>query len=141
MSPPDEADGRPRSLINPEGSRFDGELQAVEGILAALPNSERTSYRNINATAISVHGAELLADEPATELTTPFFMIKKLRKQYPIHEEFEVSGSGVRARRTELEQAESFFGLRHDAPSDWHAVRTKFVTALESLLDALENHE
>jgi hypothetical protein len=77
-----------------------------------------------------------LGEDAADTLTEPFFMIKKLRKQYPIHEEFEVNAAGVRARRAQLEQAETYFGLRGDPASDWHAVRTRFVAALHGLHDA-----
>lgn len=78
-----------------------------------------------------------VGEEAASTLTGPFFMIKKLRKQYPIHEEFEVNAAGVRARRSQLEQAENFFGLRGDPAADWHAVRTQFVAALQGLRDGL----
>jgi hypothetical protein len=93
---------------------------------------------NFSSPTGSLNGlrASLVAqlDEDATKaLTEPFFMIKKLRKQYPIHEEFEVNAAGVRARRSELEQAETHFGLRGEPASDWHAVRTKFVAALQGL--------
>jgi len=81
--------------------------------------------------------AERLGETTANGLTESFFMIKKLRKQYPIHEEYEVNAAGVRARRKELEQAETFFGLRGDPASDWHAVRSRFVVALQELSDAL----
>jgi len=73
----------------------------------------------------------------ANTLAEPFFMVKKLRKQYPIHEEFEVDVAGVRARRSELERAESYFGLRGDPTSDWHAVRSRVVAALRRLHEAL----
>lgn len=76
-----------------------------------------------------------LSEDAVDTLTEPFFMIKKLRKQYPIHEEFEVSTDGMRTRRSQLEQAENYFGLRGDPASDWHAVRTRFVAALEGLHD------
>jgi hypothetical protein len=78
-----------------------------------------------------------LGEGAASALTEPFFMIKKLRKQYPIHEEFEVNAAGIRARRNQLEQAEAYFALRGDPASDWHAVRTKFVAALHGLHSSL----
>jgi hypothetical protein len=78
-----------------------------------------------------------LSSDAADTLTQPFFMIKKLRKQYPIHEEYEVNAVGVRARRNQLEQAEAYFGLRGDPASDWHSVRTRFVRALQELRDTL----
>jgi len=78
-----------------------------------------------------------LGENSADILSEPFFMIKKLRKQYPIHEEFEVNAVGVRARRSQLEQAETYFGLRGDPASDWHAVRTRFVAALQGLHEGL----
>jgi hypothetical protein len=83
--------------------------------------------------------AALLGQDAAMELAKPFYMIKKLRKQYPIHEEYSVSAAGIRTRRRDVEVAEAYFGLRNDADFDWSAVRRAFLEALEALKGALES--
>lgn len=80
---------------------------------------------------------EQLGEADASSLTEPFYMVKKLRKQYPIHEEYELDGDGFRKRRKQLEDAESYFDLRKEPSSDWFKVRSTFVGALERLFAAL----
>jgi hypothetical protein len=82
--------------------------------------------------------SQRLGNEAGEKLTEPLFMVKKLRKQYPIHEEYEVNAGGVRARRRQLEQAETYFEVQGQPAADWHAVRTRFVGALQALQKALE---
>jgi hypothetical protein len=50
----------PRSLINTDGEPFGDELQSVQDALEALENAERKTYRNTNATEISVHASRRL---------------------------------------------------------------------------------
>jgi hypothetical protein len=82
--------------------------------------------------------SQRLGNEAGEKLTEPLFMVKKLRKQYSIHEEYEVNAGGVRARRRQLEQAETYFEVQGQPAADWHAVRTRFVGALQALQKALE---
>lgn len=75
--------------------------------------------------------------DTASELTRTFYMVRNLRRQYPIHEQYKVDSDGSRSRRADLEQAEMYFGVTREPANDWHVVRTKFVEALESLYQAL----
>lgn len=43
-------------------------------------------------------------------------MLKRLRKQYPIHEHYKLSAAGVRTLRTEVVAATGYFDLRHGEP-------------------------
>jgi hypothetical protein len=79
-----------------------------------------------------------LDTEQASKLTQPFYMLKKLRRQYPIHEEYRLDAEGSRTRRSDLEEGERYFGVTQQPSHDWPAVRTKFVVALEDLRAALE---
>ena len=53
---------------------------------------------NFTSTGGSLNGLRaalvtLVGEDTATELTAPFYMIKKLRKQYPIHEGYRICAS------------------------------------------------
>jgi hypothetical protein len=79
--------------------------------------------------------------ERASELTRTFQMVKNLRKQYPIHEHFDLDAAGERERRHEVVQAESYFNLRLDQPDfagNWHKVLSKFADDLGKLHAAIE---
>jgi hypothetical protein len=81
--------------------------------------------------------AQRLGDARAGELTRPFQQVKNLRKQYPIHEHFEVNAGGERQRRAEVVRAEQHFGLREDPTENWHRVLTDFSAAVEQLIQAI----
>lgn len=68
-----------------------------------------------------------------------FRMLKKLRKQYPIHEHYALNASGVRALRNEVVAATSYFALRQGEPGhNWHQVVTKFNSALDDILGGIQ---
>jgi hypothetical protein len=68
------------------------------------------------------------------------YELKKLRKKYPIHEEYGISAAGIRSRRREVEEAERYFELSEDPDSDWNIVRRRFLEAPDSLKSVLEEH-
>ena len=85
---------------------------------------------------------ERVGEARANELIEPFRQVKKLRVQYPIHEEYRINASGERTRRSELERAEGYFGISHEPTADWYSVSGRFVEALAELkaeLEALEH--
>jgi len=69
----------------------------------------------------------------AAELTSTFQMVKRLRKQYPIHEHFEVDAAGERHRRAQIVEAEQYFELRANPSEDWRRVLTRFIKATQRL--------
>lgn len=64
-----------------------------------------------------------------------FRMIKKLRKQYPIHEQFTVTAEGVRTTRSELVQATEYYKLNDDGhiQDHFHNVLQDFTSGLDKL--------
>ena len=81
--------------------------------------------------------AESFAPRAVDDLTRAFFNVRKLRRQYPIHETYEETSEGIRSRRRTLRHAEAYFGLRGDPIHDWNVVRDKFIEQLTYLRDAL----
>jgi len=68
-----------------------------------------------------------------------FRMLKKLRKQYPIHEHYALSASGVRTLRNEVVTATGYFALRQGEPEhNWHQVIAKFNGALDDILGGIQ---
>lgn len=78
----------------------------------------------------SVGGTDL-----ARELTVTFRMLKRLRRQYPIHEEFAVDADGERTRRSDVVAAEEYFELEGDYPHRWRLVFRRFVEDTSRLVD------
>jgi len=65
----------PRNLINEDGEPFDSaEIRCLRSALDALSNLERTQFRNDNAQAIALHGANkiLIISGPGTGKSTIF---------------------------------------------------------------------
>lgn len=82
--------------------------------------------------------ANMTTDRESTELTNTFRMIKKLRKQYPIHDHFETSSAGRKIRR-EVQEANEYFEIT-DPKSyshNWTAVLGKFGQAIHSIIAKL----
>jgi hypothetical protein len=66
-----------------------------------------------------------------------FRMLKRLRKQYPIHEHYKLNAEGC-ALRSEVVAATQYFELRQGEPEhNWHQVVTKFNAALDAMLEAM----
>jgi hypothetical protein len=82
--------------------------------------------------------AESYVSDTVDDLTRAFFNVRKLRRQYPIHETYEETADGIRARRRILLDAEAYFGIRGEPAHDWNAVRTKFMEQLAYLRDTLK---
>lgn len=75
----------------------------------------------------------------ATRLTETFRMIKNLRKQYPIHEHFDIDvKSGVRTQREVVRQAEAYFGFRGSFEQDWLTVFRRFEESFSEILSELK---
>ena len=77
----------------------------------------------------SVGGKDL-----ARDMTATFRMLKRLRRQYPIHEEFAIDADGDRTRRADIVAAEEHFGLDGDYPYRWRLVFRRFVEDTRRLL-------
>lgn len=73
--------------------------------------------------------------QQVAEILNHFRMVKKLRKQYPIHEEFEVSGEGIRTLRKELILARDYYHLddKNNMEDQFHRVLQDFMIGLEKL--------
>lgn len=68
-----------------------------------------------------------------SEAVQTFRMIKRLRKQYPIHEHYKLTAEGVRTLRKEVVDATAYFNLRKGEPEhNWHQVITKFNDAVDA---------
>ena len=70
-----------------------------------------------------------MGKEAAAELTATYRMVKRLRRQYPIHEEYEVDAYGERQRRAAVVEAEKYFGLQSiagETARDWRLVFDRF---------------
>lgn len=83
---------------------------------------------------------EQVGEEKSSELCKPFKMVKRLRKQYPIHESYEVdSDTGGRTLRRDVRNARAFFDVKElDYAQDWKSVVDKFITALNGIQSELE---
>ncbi|MBI2021811.1 hypothetical protein HYS93_02950 [Candidatus Daviesbacteria bacterium] len=80
--------------------------------------------------------ASQLDDHQATVLVTPFQMIKKLRKQYPIHDHY-VTAKDIRIIRKEISDANAYFNIIEDDFAHNAAVVTdKFGKALNQIIQA-----
>ncbi|MCH8983867.1 MAG: hypothetical protein IH943_07180 [Acidobacteria bacterium] len=79
----------------------------------------------------------LVDEDAASELTTTYRMVKRLRRQYPIHEEYEVDADGERKRRADVVEAEQYFDLKDDTSGDWRLVFERFRRDTNLLHNAL----
>jgi hypothetical protein len=78
--------------------------------------------------------------ETATRLTETFRQIKRLRKQYPIHEHFEKDLEGQRRVREEITEAENYFDFRDESfgfEERWKKLTDAFKKAIDDLSDSL----
>jgi len=67
-----------------------------------------------------------------------FRMLKRLRKQYPIHEHYKLNAEGVRTLKNEVVTATSYFELRQGEPEhNWHQVVGKFNVALDAVYERI----
>ncbi len=80
---------------------------------------------------------DLVGPDAATELTTTYKMLKRLRRQYPIHESYTVNAEGERQRRNDIVEAERYFDLDGNSPRDWSHVFEAFLDATRKLHECL----
>lgn len=75
----------------------------------------------------------------AKYLLKTFRMTMWLRKQYPIHEHYDIK-SGVKKLRSELETAHAYFEITEPKAysHNWGVVQSKFRDALEDILNELQ---
>ncbi len=79
--------------------------------------------------------------ETAARLTETFRQIKKLRKQYPIHEHFERGQEGQRRVREEITEAEGYFEFRDQSfgfEERWKKLADAFKRAIDDLSETLD---
>ncbi len=69
----------------------------------------------------------------------PFLMVKYLRKQYPIHDNYRITDKGVRIEREEISQAKQFFNTSEDYATSWHNVLIKFSGVLDEIIAVLQS--
>ena len=81
---------------------------------------------------------DLAGSENATELIVTYRMLKRLRRQYPIHEAFETDAEGELTRRSDVVKAEEYFGVDNDAGRSWQRVFHRFVDDTRRLLERLQ---
>ncbi|KKS94993.1 MAG: hypothetical protein UV71_C0015G0023 [Microgenomates group bacterium GW2011_GWC1_43_13] len=78
-------------------------------------------------------------EDKLEKLTRTFQMVKNLRKQYPIHEHFDISPEGIRQIRREISEARKYFNLTLDYERDWLNVFEVFKKSLISIEEELKN--
>lgn len=82
---------------------------------------------------------ESLGDKFDPGFMTCFFMIKNLRKQYPIHNQYKISATGELTERDEILKAQAYFNIRsRDFAEDWVSVLKMFIESVENLLQICE---
>ena len=81
--------------------------------------------------------AELFGPATAEDLIATYRMVKRLRRQYPIHEDFTVDLDGERRRRRDVVEAEAYFELSGNTEADWTSVFRRFREDTRRLLDQL----
>ena len=82
-----------------------------------------------------------VGEEKEMELTKTFQMIKNLRKQYPIHEHYDIGLDGIRKIRKEISDARTYFKLTLDFERDWLNVFDIFNKTIVSIRFELEKME
>lgn len=75
----------------------------------------------------------------AEVILKPFLMVKYLRKQYPIHDNYRITEKGVRIEREEISQAKQFFNTSEDFAESWHNVLTKFGGVLDEIITIVQS--
>ena len=82
--------------------------------------------------------------DTAERLTETFRQIKRLRKQYPIHEHFEKDPEGQRRVREEITEAENYFAFRDETfgfEERWKKLTDAFKKSIDDLSAALDDDE
>lgn len=129
--------------------------QALEDLESEVPDHAHFMYRicilsgvvdrfNFGESGQTLNGlrvwlSERIGDKEASALTEPFRMLKRLRRQYPIHENFEENTKRERQRRKEIVEAECYFGLDGEPRSDWSRVFGHFVEATREIRNAMRS--
>lgn len=82
--------------------------------------------------------SQQIGDKRSLELTQTFQMIKNLRKQYPIHDQFETRNSLLQIRK-EIVDANTYFEITEPKSYDhnWGVILNNFNKALKELIVAL----
>jgi hypothetical protein len=80
---------------------------------------------------------EVLGGNRGDELTLVFQMVKNLRKQYPLHEHFDVTPEGELVVRKEVKQAKEYFNLTDEVTGDWKKIVSAFNGALDKIQEAI----
>ena len=106
-------------------------------ILSAIVDRFNFSNENGSLNGLTSWLEGLLEQDSARGLTLTYRMVKRLRRQYPIHEAFEVDADGERTRRRVIVEAEEYFGLTGDPASDWRQVFNHFRQATQLLTENL----
>lgn len=76
----------------------------------------------------------------ANSITEALTMIKYLRKQYPIHDNYIKSDDGILRERKEITKAKNYFQTSKDYPNSWNEVLVKFCSSLDQI-EALFNNK
>ncbi len=82
---------------------------------------------------------ETYGEDFAEAVTEPLFKLKRLRRQYPLHEHYEEVEGELLPRQDLVEAQEYFDTSNTDFSSDWHKVSQRFKQSFEKLLDKLSN--
>lgn len=106
----------------------------IDHFNVSLPNTQKKGSLN----AFKEWLESEVGKDKANRFTECFYMVKKLRKQYPIHEQFDIGTDGTINIRSEITQAKSYFNLRGDFAWDWDAVVKKFTESLDLLIKEFE---
>ncbi len=84
---------------------------------------------------------DLGGEDLGSDLTETYFMLRRLRRQYPIHEQYDVDAAGYKSRRSDVVKAEAYFGLDGNHAADWRRVHQRFVEDTRRILEFLEGVE
>lgn len=72
-------------------------------------------------------------------ITEALTMIKNLRKQYPIHDNYIKSEDGKLRERKEITRAKNYFQTSKDYPESWNKVLVKFRNSLDQIEALFDN--
>ena len=106
-------------------------------ILSAIVDRFDFEHRDGSLNGLAAWLEDVVGKEAAAELTATYRMVKRLRRQYPIHEEYEVDADGERQRRAVVVEAEKYFGLAGETARDWRLVFDRFREDTRLLHQAL----
>lgn len=109
----------------------------IDHIMVRLDDEDSTT---LSLRALENWLAGKLDRQEARRLTETFARVKDLRKQYPIHETYKISGDGNRLVRRELQLAKKYFDLDDSYGDDWNKVSIKFNEAMQNIINALSKN-